>query len=499
VSEQIDLERWLSTRPPTATAEVAPDPVPPEEAAATFRCATCGAVVGVEDGASDDMPESCSACWVKAHQEPERAPIDFATAVGVASQGDRHAIIQGDCKLKLWWLKDDSIDACVTDPPYNLASIQKRFGGNNAAAKEPRFERLTRGFMGKTWDSEVAFDPATWVEVLRVMKPGAHLLAFGGTRTYHRLMCAIEDAGFEIRDCLSWIYNTGFPKSHDLGEGRGTALKPAWEPIVLARKPFEGTTSACVAEHGTGGLNIDACRIDGGKRAPGYREEHIGAVHTDTTSFGKWKKISNGSNVDLGRWPANLLHDGSDEVLASFPNSAGQLATESSSSRKNQTVYGAMARGSMGREPRGDTGSATRFFHCAKASRADREEGCEDLPAQKQDESRNADQPSMNGGEGNAYNRGAAPRKNHHPTVKPTELMRYLCRLITPPGGIVLDPFTGSGSTGKAAMLEGLRFIGCELEAAYVQIAAARIEAALRLTAVSSSGTPTAEESASNG
>lgn len=394
---------------------------------------------------------------------------------------DRFGLLFGDCRERLKEWPENSFDSCVTDPPYNLASIKKRFGAPDST---PAKGRHNRGFMGKEWDSEVAFDPATWVEVLRVLKPGAHLLAFGGTRTAHRLACAIEDAGFEVRDCLCWTYGQGFAKSHDLGEGRGTALKPAFEPIYLARKPFDGTTEANVAKWGTGGLNIEACRVDGIPRTT-----HVaGNIRTSRSSSSSVGGSKCGWRDELGvvrppppgRWPANLIHDGSEEVVAAFPESAGQLApSRTDGSEKTHLIYGAMKNNPEPRLPRGDEGSAARFFYCAKASRTDREEGLESFDGKKRDDSRNADQPSMNGGEGNPYNRGATPRKNHHPTVKPTKLMRYLVRLITPPGGVVLDPFTGSGSTGKAALLEGCSFVGCELEAEYVEIASARILAAL--------------------
>jgi site-specific DNA-methyltransferase (adenine-specific) len=268
------------------------------------------------------------------------------------------------------------------------------------------------------------------------------------------MVCAIEDAGFEIRDQIGWVYGSGFPKSINLGEGRGSALKPAWEPICVARKPFKGTLTACVAEHGTGGLNIDACRVEG---------ESTKRVNTAEMGYhGGNLPAEYRTGSDSGRWPANLIHDGSDEVLAVFPQAPGQLADVSSSeTRKNQNVYGEMRRG-RGDEPsadsdnngavgfkmkpgarRLDSGSAARFFYCAKASRSDR---------------------------GN---------DNTHPTVKPTSLMRYLCRLVTPAGGMVLDPFVGSGSTGKAAVLEGFQFIGIERDPDYVALARARIDAVI--------------------
>lgn len=348
----------------------------------------------------------------------------------------------GDCLDVMRTMPEASIDAIVTDPPYEL------------------------GFMGKSWDkSGIAFRVETWAEAYRILKPGGYLAAFSGTRTYHRMAVAIEDAGFDIRDQLAWTYGTGFPKSHDISKaidkmhgaerektrvpfttnvmmggigvnrpwkekaanlgyhelsgdepvtddakrwkGWGTALKPAWEPICLARKTLIGTVAANVLAHGTGALNIDGCRVEAG-------EDHVRNCARSNVS-GIWREHGSVQGVTteaspLGRFPANLMHDGSTEVTDCFPN---------------------------------DT---ARFFYCAKASKADRNAGCE---------------------------------SNVHPTVKPTDLMRWLCRLVTPPGGVVFDPFTGSGSTGRGALLEGFRFIGAELSEDYVRIANLRISEAI--------------------
>jgi DNA modification methylase len=296
----------------------------------------------------------------------------------------------GDCIDELRKMPSCSVDAIVTDPPYGLS------------------------FMGKRWDYDV---PATdvWAECLRVLKPGGHLLAFAGTRTQHRMAVRIEDAGFEIRDMIAWVYGSGFPKSHNLKDewqGWGTALKPALEPITVARKPLIGTVAENVLAHGTGAINVDASRVEG------------------------------------GRWPANLIHDGS--------------------------------------EPADLLGEAARFFYCAKASKADRDEGLEGFEEKSWREGAKNCTPRS----GQIYEQNGrlgGPRKNNHPTVKPTDLMRYLCRLVTPPGGTVLDPFMGSGSTGKAAVLEGFAFIGIEREAEYLEIARARIEAAAVVNAPASS------------
>lgn len=409
---------------------------------------------------------------------------------------ERYALHLGDNLEALRSMPDNSIDAIVTDPPYGLS------------------------FMGKKWDYDVP-SVETWRECLRVLKPGGHLLAFAGTRTQHRMAVNIEDAGFEIRDMIAWVYGSGFPKSHDVSKaidrdngeanrllkftawmrttglsaktinertgtfmgshyltdktqpaiptpeiweiirplcadipewvdelvkriaaerevignqrgtllsvapgqennrstttlsitapatdaakqwaGWGTALKPAMEPITVARKPLRGTVASNVLEYGTGGLNIDGCRIP--------TDEQLGRLNGDAATWGTHGNGPNKAYLEgiTGRWPANLIHDGSEEVMELLD-------------------------------------SAARYFYCAKASNADRNEGLEG--------------------------------RNRHPTVKPTDLMRYLCRLVTPPGGFILDPYMGSGSTGKAAMLEGFRFVGCEMEPEYMEIARARI------------------------
>ena len=424
-------------------------------------------------------------------------------------------LLQGDCRDVLRTLPDASVDSIVTDPPYELTTGKK--GGTGAG-----------GFMGLAWDSTgVAFDAATWLECLRVLKPGGHLLAFSGTRTYHRMVCAIEDAGFEIRDQIGWVFGSGFPKSLDVSkaidaklgatrdltkagevkragyggdwdtgssssrprrdepatdearqwQGWGTALKPAWEPICMARKPLIGTVAANVLAHGTGGLNVDGCRIEipandesgswGNGRSRGGGCWSPGRVNGGSEPEGK--------RHDAGRWPANLIHDGSDEVLAAFPESDGQAGavrgTEPSKTG-DANCYGTFRR-VKSLQPRGDTGSAARFFYCAKANKADRNDGCNGLPTKPGGMVSNTSGQHITRRDGGA----PGPRANHHPTVKPTDLMRYLCRLVTPPGGVVLDPFMGSGSTLKAAELEGFSAIGIELSAEYIEIARRRITA----------------------
>lgn len=374
--------------------------------------------------------------------------IEPTAIVGNAS------LFHADCRDVLRSLADNSIDSVVTDPPYALVSIVKRFGkpGSAPAKGNDAYMRASAGFMSKTWDTgEVAFSEEFWAEVLRVLKPGGHVVAFSGTRTYHRMAVAIEDAGFEIRDQLGWVYGSGFPKSHNQHgdwEGWGTALKPAWEPIALARKPLCGTVAANLAEWGVGALNVDGCRVDG------WKPQVTQGINSNATSFNvaKERRISGDSNE--GRWPANIVHDGSDEVLACFPDAPGQQRAVADGQRTKVNVYGEPSDNGKEYAPRIELDkSAARFFYCAKASRKDRDEG---LTA------------------------AGAKRANTHPTVKPTALMQWLCRLVTPPGGTILDPFMGSGSTGKAALLEGFKFIGCEREDEYMPIAKARIAAALR-------------------
>ena len=337
-------------------------------------------------------------------------------------------IFHGDCLEVLRTLPDNSVDAVVTDPPYGLS------------------------FMGKRWDYDV---PAVevWAECLRVLKPGGHLLAFAGTRTQHRMAVRIEDAGFEIRDMIAWVYGSGFPKSHNLKDewqGWGTALQPALEPITVARKPFDGTVAANVLAHGTGAINVDGCRVAHGNTLPKMSGKAILCGSSDGWDR-PWKNDPEGlarrqSAADiaiekantLGRWPANLIHDGSEEVVEGFPQSDGG-GSHVKKRGASLHAYGDATDSTF--QGVSDTGSAARFFYCSKASKRDRDDG------------------------------------NHHPTVKPTDLMRYLCRLVTPPSGIVLDPFMGSGTTGKAAALEGFQFIGIEREAEYIDIARARINA----------------------
>jgi len=358
-------------------------------------------------------------------------------------QHDRATLYRGDCISVMAELPECSVDSVVTDPPYGLS------------------------FMGKDWDHGVPGEHF-WSEVLRVAKPGAHLLAFGGTRTFHRLACAIEGAGWEIRDCVMWVYGSGFPKSLDVSKatdaakqwaGFGTALKPAWEPVIVARKPLVGTVAENVLRYGTGGINVDGCRV------PSEKQTGWGGCGSALYEGGLSREGGDARLQDKGRWPANLCHDGSAEVVGLFPvTGAAKQSWRGAPPHYDGNRMADLA-------PRGhddNGGSAARFFYCAKASKADRDEGVAGVGALVAGVGalRDGGRPSL-------------PRKNHHPTVKPTDLMRYLCRLVTPPGGIVLDPFMGSGSTGKACMLEGFRFIGIDVDGEYVEIARRRISFAM--------------------
>lgn len=421
----------------------------------------------------------------------------------------------GDCVEIMRSLPANSVDSIVTDPPYEL------------------------GFMGKSWDSTgIAYSVRMWDEALRVLKPGGHLLAFSGSRTYHRMACAIEDAGFEIRDQIMWVYGSGFPKSLDVekainktagieykaqpasgvgfmnstddgynttlnqlvqvGEstdkakqwaGWGTALKPAHEPIVMARKPLIGTVAANVIIHGTGALNIDGSRI-------AYKDNEVDfsvKQNQTTNATVQMGGAKPGDSIQMfkenGRWPANFIHDGSDEVVELFPDTG--MAKPERIGKKGGSGFGFFddnkTANTQGRWPADSGGSASRFFYCAKASKKDRNAGLDDFAGKEIGVKGNGlartcatcGSSTLQGCECPDRTYVNPTRANHHPTVKPTDLMRYLVKLVTPPNGTVLDPFTGSGSTGKAAMLEGFNFIGCELDPDYIAIANARIKHAL--------------------
>ena len=396
-------------------------------------------------------------------------------------------------------MADSSVDSIVTDPPYHLTQVSS--GGhartNNPEMPHGRHRIGDKGFMGKVWDGgDIAQRVEMWAECLRVLKPGGHVLAFSSSRTYHRMVCAIEDAGFEIRDQIMWIYGSGFPKSRNLDgahAGWGTALKPAHEPICVARKPLIGTVAANVLVHGTGAINIDGCRIptDDALRAGAggtWDKMHEGEGRNGEASAKRTYEERGGTNFAMqpgprgghamGRWPANVIHDGSDEVLAAFPDAKGQIAqARNDGDRQENAVFGSLRHITKQPAPRIETDkSAARFFYCAKTSRTDRNEGCDLFDRKPLNWSSGDQNPDSFQSDGTDRT-----SENNHPTVKPTDLMAYLCRLVTPPGGVVLDPFMGSGSTGKACIREGFQFIGIELEAEYLAIARARIEHEQRL------------------
>lgn len=346
----------------------------------------------------------------------------------------RAEVIHGDCLDVMRGMPDASVDAVVTDPPYGLS------------------------FMGKDWDHGVPGD-VFWREALRVAKPGAALLAFGGTRTFHRLAVAIEDAGWRIYDCLSWMYGQGFPKHR-------THLKPAWEPIVFASKK------------GARFVNVDGCRLawrgteDAAAAAVGFADSRARGTTKQSQSIGKESRDGvNRYNPDVlpGRWPANVVLD--EEAARMLDEQSGESRSPATVGRGGK-MFGNTERARPGEVNPcfGDSGGASRFFYTAKASRADREDGLEGVAPRRG--GAEITDPRVRDGIGEAR---MPLVRNVHPTVKPTDLMRWLCRLVTPPGGTVLDPFCGSGSTGVAANAEGFDFIGIEREAEYVEIARRRI------------------------
>lgn len=410
-------------------------------------------------------------------------------------------IKQGNCLAKLKLMKDNSVDSFVMDPPYALESIVKRFGNTalsdkTQASKEARDKtnphaRTSRGFMGMKWDTgETVFNPAFWNEVMRVIKPGGHVAAFGHTKTYHRMAVAAEDAGLEIRDCLFWMYGTGFPKNTNIalaidkskgavkarskafnykgrgeraeefdGNGRehlpeykpvtdeakqwdqwGTALKPGVEPILLARKPMsEKTIAANVLKWGTGALNIGGCR------AP-TNDAWSPSSRSASDSIGTFKTgVSTTRQHEQGRWPANVITDGSGEVLAMFPENGptkARVGKRTGRTQKNGWAMGEQAAVTLGRDDEG--GSAGRFFAA-----------CNDEGIQRFYWSAKAHKNERDG--------------TDHPTVKPIRLMWWLARLVTPPGGLVCDPFAGTGTTGEACAYEGLQCVLIEMSPDYAK------------------------------
>jgi site-specific DNA-methyltransferase (adenine-specific) len=420
-------------------------------------------------------------------------------------QGESYTVHIGNNLDILPTLPDNSVDSIVTDPPYEL------------------------GFMGKKWDSSgIAYSVELWRECLRVLKPGGHLLSFGGTRTWHRVAVGIEDAGFEVRDSIAWMYGSGFPKSLDVSkainkaagveyeskpasgvgfmnaaddgynttlnqlsqvgestaeaqqwEGWGTALKPAFEPIVVARKPLIGTVAENVLTHGTGALNIDGSRIGTTVETwPSSRNYSAKAMSRPGSTQSEDAETQSTGPAPAGRWPANVILDEySAEVLDEQSGiTTGKVGMTGKTGTSN-SVYGNYPQSENRTEGMTDKGGASRFYYVAKASKRDRNEGLEELPEVM------ASKFAQDAWTLENMQFSKLPTKNFHPTVKPTQLMRYLVKLVTPPGGTVLDPFTGSGSTGKAAILEGFRFIGCELTEDYIPIIEGRLKHAESMAA----------------
>ncbi|QHJ72822.1 putative DNA methylase [Proteus phage 2207-N35] len=405
------------------------------------------------------------------------------------------SVINMECKLGMQlMIADNSIDAIVTDPPYGLSKQPKMEEVLKHWLAGDDYNATGSGFMGKTWDSFVP-GPSIWKEAYRCLKPGAWAVVFAGSRTQDLMALSLRLAGFEIMDTGMWLYGSGFPKSLDISkaidktlgakgskgevtgnsgkkrscmagdfkggeyhdyipatdqakqwEGFGTALKPAYEPFILARKPLDGTYANNVLKHGVGGLNIDGCRLPDGDR-----------------------------------FPANVIHDGSDCIIDSLPITTTGTIKEGASGGSDMSSGNISHDRKNGRPPQpktklGDKGSAARYFYCAKASKKDRDEGLENLSITSAGEMTDREE----GSDGLNSPRAGAGRttgsRNIHPTVKPTELMRYLCRLVTPPNGLILDPFSGSGSTGKSAILEGFNFIGFEMDDKYCEIANQRVK-----------------------
>jgi site-specific DNA-methyltransferase (adenine-specific) len=398
-------------------------------------------------------------------------------------------IIQGDCLEQMQSLNDNSVDSIVTDPPYGIK------------------------FMAKRWDHNVP-DIEIWQEALRVLKPGGHLLCACGTRTQHRMVVNIEDAGFEIRDVVTWMYGSGFPKSLNISkaidkaagvkpigikpaslgmannpqwnelknqlimpetttddakqwEGWGTALKPACEFFTLARKPIsEKTIAENVLKWGTGGINIDDCRVGDNEMINQSAGNKAGGNSLNMSVKGMPQEVN--PTINKGRFPANLIHDGSQEVLDLFPQTKGCQPHKITSNIEKYKGWGSITQKSGEVVGYKGEGSAARFFYCPKASKKDRDEGLEEFDLKVAG--------GLQGRHDGSLGKQTFSR-NTHPTVKPTALMRYLCRLITPPNGVVLDPYMGSGSTGKAAIREGFGFVGIEIDEDYHEIAKARVVA----------------------
>lgn len=401
-------------------------------------------------------------------------------------------LYHGDCIEILKAMPMNSVDAIASDPPYGIGFMGKEwdtFTPETVEGKARKMFQVGAGRMrnhenlnvrgrshspalspsqieyDRTVEGQRGFQDFTmrWArEAIRVLKPGGHALICGAPRSAHRMVCGLEDAGFEIRDSFAWLFGQGFPKSHNLDDGLGTALKPGHEPIALARKPFDGTVEDCVRIWGTGALNIEACRI-----------ETAGEDDRDPRD---------GLGADVGRWPANVLLD--EQAASQLDEQAGERISGSNPTRRGsdkfRKIFGKFKGEAVCTPARGaERGGASRFFFVAKPSRSERDFGCDDLPMMTPGECTEREEGSAGITPYAGAGRSGGGR-NFHPTVKPVALMRWLIRLITPKGGIVLDPFLGSGTTGMASALEGCQFIGIDREEKYLTLSDARISAVLR-------------------
>ena len=391
-------------------------------------------------------------------------------------------LLNGDCIEQMQKLIDDGVqvDSIVTDPPYHLTSIVNRYSKENSAPPTSKsmggaFVRVSKGFMGKEWDGgDIAFRPETWELALKLLKPGGYILAFSASRNYHRMAVAIEDAGFEIRDQMMWLYGSGFPKSLNLGNGWGTALKPAHEPIVMARKSLEGTNKQNMEKYGVGGINIDGCRIEGEVKHPPNNPDFRDAAK-QAMAKGGVDKLSFGQDRDapIKRKTTNRKSRSKDGVWTDGNSGMKAEGSQFADADPKGRFPANVMHGGLETE-------WAKYFYCPKVSKSERNQGLEDFPVKKSKGGGGTSndtwyEDDVNSASGK-FGSEKAPSKNTHPTVKPQELMKYLCRMVTPKGGTVLDIFMGSGSTGMAAKDEGFDFIGIERDKEYFNIAEKRIK-----------------------
>lgn len=424
--------------------------------------------------------------------------------IGGYEDSERSRLYFGDCLEILPIIPADSVDSCVVDPPYGLEFMGNEWDTFKTSGAKIEKDAKSAGGYGKDSETnENAFAAArvrhgklhesgagvelfsfhlAWLrEVYRVLKPGGFILAFGGSRTYHWLGTAMEIAGFEVRDMVEWIYGTGFPKtSRFAGEGKGTALKPAHEPICMARKPFKGSLASNLYLHNTGALNIADTRIErdeddkSGWHASGTKTARQGFLGTSTFRLANERtpEEQHRRYNGVGRWPSNVIMDEEAGRLLDAQSGVTKSIGGSRGGKRN-LAFGMKAQPDF-KPGLGDTGGASRFFYCPKPTKAERDLGLDDFPESKWIQFQTANGTS---GKASSISEGRnTKRRNTHPTVKPIKLMRYLCRLVTPYGGVILDPMAGSGSTGCGAIAEGFFFVGIEKELPYFQFMRARIK-----------------------